>query len=304
MTEKRFEKNDKIYIGIIASLIVFVGVLVWQVFDQKTFIDSVVVQQGQLEEEKDNLTDELQEMLAEYDQLETENEELTEEMIAQKNEIKDLLNDIEKNKNNTRLMYKYKKEVGSLRTIMVSYVVTIDSLNTLNQNLSEENFHIRGELGSARTKFNRLTTEKSKLEDRISRGAILTALNLEGSGIRVRTNGRQTTTWRSGRTEMVRTCFTLDENKVTEPGDKDIFLRVIKPDGSVLLEEGATNETNTFVAENETMIFSSMRSINYQNTKQDGCVYCEINTDLAAGEYQVELYEAKRLIGVTTFKLR
>ena len=112
MTEKRFDKNDKIYIGIIAALVITIGVLTWQVFDQKTFIDSVVLQQGELEEEKDNLTGELQEMLEEYDKLETENEELTEEMLAQKEEITNLLEEIEKNKNNTRLMYKYKKRLA------------------------------------------------------------------------------------------------------------------------------------------------------------------------------------------------
>lgn len=304
MTEKRFDKNDKIYIGIIAALVITIGVLTWQVFDQKTFIDSVVLQQGELEEEKDNLTGELQEMLEEYDKLETENEELTEEMLAQKEEITNLLEEIEKNKNNTRLMYKYKKEVGSLRTIMVGYVVTIDSLNTLNQNLSEENFHIRGELGTVRNNYNALNSEKSKLEDRISRGAALTALNIDASGVRIRTNGRQATTWRSGRTEMVRACFTIDDNKVTEPGDKDIYLRVITPDGSVLLEEGGTKENHTFVAEKEQMVYSAVRTINYQNTKTDACVYCEINKDLPEGDYKVELYEAKKLIGISSFKLR
>jgi FtsZ-binding cell division protein ZapB len=304
MTEKRFDKNDKIYIGIIAALVIAIGVLTWNVFDQKTFIDSVVLQQGELEAEKDNLTGELQEMLEEYDKLETENEVLSEEMLAQKEEISNLLDQIEKNKNDTRLMYKYKKEVGSLRTIMVGYVVTIDSLNTLNQNLSEENFHIRGELGTVRNSYNTLNSEKSKLEDRISRGATLTAFNIEAGGIRIRTNGRQATTWRSGRTEMVRACFTLDENKVTEPGDKDIYLRVINPDGTVLLEEGGNEENHAFVAEKEKMVFSAMRTINYQNAKTDACVYCEINKDLPAGDYKVELYEAKKLIGVSSFKLR
>lgn len=304
MTEKRFDKNDKIYIGVIAALVLIIGYLTWQVFDQKTFIDSVVLQQDELEEEKDQLTGELQEMLQEYDNLETENEELNEEVLKQKEEIKGLLEDIEKNKHNTRMMYKYKKEVTSLRTIMRGYVVTIDSLNTLNQNLSEENFHIRGELGSVRNRYNELTDEKSKLEDRISRGATLAALNMEASGVRIRTNGRQATTWRSGRTEMVRACFTLEENKVTEPGDKNIFMRVTMPDGSVLLEEGATEDSHMINTENGKLVYSAMRTINYENKNLDACVYCEINKDLPAGDYKVELFEAKKLIGSTTFKLR
>lgn len=304
MTEKRFDKNDKIYIAIIGALVITVGVLTWQVFDQKTFIDSVVLQQGELEDQKDQLTDELNEMLKEYDELETENDELNEEVLEQKEEIKELLEEIEKNKNNTRLMYKYKKEVSSLRTIMKGYVVTIDSLNTLNQNLSEENFHIRGELGQVRNRVDRLSDEKSKLEDRISRGATLNAINMDASGIRIRTNGRQASTWRANRAEMVRACFTIDENKVTEPGDKDIYMRLIDQEGNVVIEDGGDKDSHQFEAEGSQLTYSAKRVVNFQNQKLDACVYCEIDKELKEGDYTVELYEAKKLIGKTVFKLR
>ena len=74
----------------------------------------------------------------------------------------------------------------------------------------------------------------------------------------MRNNGKQVETDRANKAEMVKCCFTLGENRVTNAGDKTLYMRVISPDGTVL---PATDGDNRFKFNGVEGEFSARREV-------------------------------------------
>jgi hypothetical protein len=120
-------------------------------------------------------------------------------------------------------------------------------------------------------------------------------------GLFMRNNGKQVDTDRARKAEMVKCCFTLGENKVTEPGDKTIYMRVISPDGTVLPASDGNNRFQFNGVEGE---YSAKRDLNYQNAPVDACIFWTGGAAMATGQYIVEIYEAGALISKSSFDLK
>jgi FtsZ-binding cell division protein ZapB len=294
--EKR--SNEKIYLGIIALLVVICGILTWKVFDYRTYYENISVQRDNAEKDRNQLRSELQEMLKQYDELKTDNEKVTSEMLAQKEQIKDLLDQVEKNKGNVTLIARYKKEVVTLRTVMRSYVVTIDSLNTLNQQLSTENTQVKEELGSERNKTQQLQGQTQEMAGIIAKASVLKANSISVTGIRLRTTGSQVETDRAANTEIFRACFQVAENSTARPGSRVIYLRIMRPDGSVI----SAGETSVF--EGTTGSYSARKDIDYNNKAEELCMYANAPKGMAPGKYLLHIFESGTRIGSSSITLK
>jgi hypothetical protein len=196
---------------------------------------------------------------------------------------------------------KAKKEAETLRKIMKGYVATIDSLNQANQLLTAENLTIKQELGEEKAQKDALTTQKQELEGKISKGSVLHTTTINAGALFMRNNGKQVETDRANKAEMVKCCFTLGENRVTNAGDKTLYMRVISPDGTVL---PATDGDNRFKFNGVEGEFSARREVNYQNQPVDVCIFWTGTSELRTGQYIVEVYEAGALVSKANFNLK
>jgi hypothetical protein len=110
----------------------------------------------------------------------------------------------------------------------------------------------------------------------------------------VLSSGRQRETTRADRVEMIKVCFTLLENKISEPGNKVLNLRITDLEGTVLLS-------------NDDEGYSATRNIDYSNDRLDACVFYSVNLETSAlisGEYTVEILEQETPIGSSILILR
>ena len=110
----------------------------------------------------------------------------------------------------------------------------------------------------------------------------------------------QSETTRASKTNMVKACFSLLENKLSKAGDKDIYIRVIDQNNKTLLSEKPIKIINS---NGENISLSSKRTVNYQNENMDVCIYHEIIGKVEAGNFKVEIYNDGFLIG-GSFALR
>src|SRR5690606_9481940 len=115
---------------------VLCAVLLWKYFELRKLSADKSTEIEYIADDREKIQTELEDMLAEYDSLEVDNDSMRVELSQRKEEIQELLDNV---KNKDWTIYKLRKETGTLRTIMKSYVYTIDSLNTLNIVLTEEN---------------------------------------------------------------------------------------------------------------------------------------------------------------------
>ncbi len=295
--EKKNRANTGLLLLVVLLLISNV-VMLWLLMQSRTEGETKAARIDQVTTEKENVTFLLENMLASYDTLQTENDQITVEMEAQRDQIEQLLTQVKRGNYD---LSKARKEAETLRKIMKGYVVTIDSLNQLNQMLTAENVTIRQELGEVVGQREALSSKAQALEGQLAQGAILHTTSMNANALFMRGNGKQVETDRAKKAEMVKCCFTLGENRVSKSGDKTLYLRVISPDGKVL---PAADSDNRFSFEGVEGEFSARREVNYQNNPVDVCIFWNGTEEMRTGLYNVEIYESGALVSKTSFTLK
>ena len=290
--------NNKIYLGVIGILIIICAALFYKISQKSSTIEE---QEGTIEEsqlDRDRLEVDLERMLISYDTLNTENGTLIAEMAAQRAEVEDLLRQV-KDKNWS--IAKLRKETGTLRDIMQGYVFTIDSINTLNQNLIAERDALTQTLDVVQGENRNLEDRQATMEGMIASGQILQATAVQTAAIKLRSNGKQSEITRASRTEMIKTCFTLLENRIAEPGKKDLYLRIIAPDGKALTSKNGEAEGEF---EGELQGYSVSRQIDYNKNATDVCVFYTVQNELAEGDYNIFIYQDGHKIASSILSLK
>lgn len=291
--------NNKVYIGVIAVLLLACAYLGYNLSKKGEEVVQKTEENEGLEMERQQLELDLQKMSFSYDTLKTENSYMMAEMAAQRTEIEDLLKKV-KDKNWS--VSKLKKEAETLRSIMKGYIVTIDSLNQLNQNLMAENTELTQRVNAVEGENTELLERQENMEGLIATGKVLQTTAVEATAIRLTSGGNQRETNRSGKTEMIKACFTLMENPIAKPGEKNLYMRIIAPDGSVLPNKdgAATIEIKNEGVQN----YSVARTIDYNNQRMDVCVFYTVQNELEKGDYKMFIYEDGSKIGTIDLALK
>jgi hypothetical protein len=245
-----------------------------------------------LTEEKDSLANELRRISFAFDTLKTDNDTLKANVARDKEKIVKLL---EVNESNVRLIRQYKKEIKTMREIMKSYIVQIDSLNTRNKLLVAENTEIRQEIKQVKNTNTELSKAKDELSSKVEVASVVQAKDI----VAVPLNKKRKETNKISLLDKLRICFTLRENPIAKAGQKMVYLRVIRPDSLVI----ATSPDNLFDYRKNKIIYSASREVEYMNQDVDMCIFLDNTGDFIVGNYSAELYLEGTIIGRTNFML-
>ena len=292
----RYMEQRSVYLIIIAVLALTAGYLGYQVSQQG---DTIEEQSGQIVEgnlQRETLELDLQRLRFSYDTLRTENGLMMAEMSAQRSEIEGL---IKKVRDRNYSVSKLKKEAQTLRRIMQGYVVTIDSLNQANIALQTERDAMAQQVSEIEERNTDLQRRQENMEGIIEAGRTLQAMDLAPTAIRVASNGSQRATSRAKRAEMIKTCFTLMENRIAEKGERTLFLEVLDPDGR-LLPPGDRSPVSMAGGTPA----SAARSIEYNGERMEACIFFTAAAPFVEGVYTVHLVDGGERIATTDLILR
>jgi hypothetical protein len=281
-------KQSLIAIVVLAVICLFLGI---QLFVGGEKFKDLSGDYSRLEMDKEQVVFDLEKLRFSYDTLNIENSMMLAEISAQRDKIDGLITSV---KNGNWELGKAKKEAATLRVIMKGYIVTIDSINQLNQALTEENTAMRDRVKEVQVINEKLEERQENMEEIIEVGRVLQCTEINVVGIRVTQTGRQRETARADRVEMIKVCFTLLENKIAEPGNKVLNLRVTDLEGNVLLPNNDGG-------------YSATRNIDYSNDRLDACVFYSVDIEtnaLISGEYTIEILEQEVVIGSSILNLR
>jgi hypothetical protein len=276
---------------IITAIILGVAliVLVYMYFDKRSKMQEMEMV---LTQEKDSLANELRHMAVAYDTLKTNNDTLNAGLEKQKNKIVQLLSI---NASNVQLIKKYRSEITTMRDIMKSYIVQIDSLNTRNKLLASENTEIKQQISQVRNTNTELSKVKEELSSKVEVASIIQAKNIAAVSL----NKKRKETTRINLLDKLRICFTLRENPLAQAGQKDVYMRVVRPDSLVV----TSSPDNLFEYKGNKIIYSATRQVDYMNQDIEVCIFLDNNGDFVVGNYSVELYLEDNIIGRTNFML-
>ena len=263
--------------------------LVFSYFGQKK---EMIEMETVLTQEKDSLANELRLMIHGYDTLRTNNDSLNAKLQAERSRILQLLSI---NASNAQLIKRYKGELSTMREIMKSYIVQIDSLNTRNKILVAENQDIKDQITTVKKTNVELSKVKEELSNKVEIASVIQAKDV----IAVALNKSRKETTRIDRIDKLRICFTLRENPIAKAGEKTVYLRIMRPDSIVI----ATSSDNLFDFNDSKLIFTASRQAEYLNQDIDMCIFVDNSKDFIPGNYTAELFLEGTQIGGCSFLL-
>ena len=176
--------TKKVVIPILVFIILLlagVGILTYYLFEQK---EQNKEMQALAELDKKEMENEYQRFANQYSEMKTQisNDSIIAQLTKEQERTQQLLNELRQVKSNdAREIARLKRELATVRAVLRSYVLEIDSLNRLNQNLTAENTRIKGEYEAANRQIEGLSTEKQNLSEKVAIAAQLDAININMS---------------------------------------------------------------------------------------------------------------------------
>lgn len=290
--------NKKILIPIIAIAVLLIGALAFLGIrlSQANKANEEMVQLFELE--KEEMENEYSSFATQYDEMQIliSNDSLVAQLEREKLRTQQLLEELRATKaSNAAEITRLKKELKTVRAVMRSYVVQIDSLNQVNEKLARENKRVRTQYAEVTKQVEVLQEEAKNLSDKVTLASQLDATNIR---IHPRNKkGKETSNVKN----VVKFAidFTIVKNITAPTGERTIYVRIAKPDGSVLTK----NASQTFAYENTKLEYSIKKLIEYTGEEQGLTVYWDVEEFLNPGEYTVYLFSDGVMIGEKGFTL-
>ena len=273
--KKMEEKNLKnVMYALIAGIVILGGILGYMLYQKAQMVN-------ELEIDKQELTNEMIQLQTDYATLSSDYDSINSQLDSSREQVSQLIERLTKTEAvNRSQIRKYEKELGTLRTIMKSYIVQIDSLNTLNKKLKADAAAARQEAAESRRQSEQLSKQVEKLEGRVATGSVIKA-----RGIRlVAYNGSDKATDRSSRVTYMMVNLSLVENALAAAGPVRVFVKLLGPDGA---------EVTTV-----------SREVDYQGAEVDMSIYINKVPEYFKGTYNVEVYTKQGRLGAADVTLR
>jgi predicted nuclease with TOPRIM domain len=280
-------------VAIVVTLVVLSIVLAIKLYINTSQRNAVKEDLSYVETEKKKLEVELNGLITEYDSLKTENDTLNTQLQAEQDRIKKLLSIQASNVTKIKM---YQSELETLRKVMRSYIVQIDSLNTKNRELTETNIQTQQELNKVSTNYEQLSKKSEELSSIVKIAQKLNAENITAEGVNKKSKPKD----RISKIEKIKVCFKILENAVALAGTKTIYLRISRPDDVIL----SSPEAGMFDFEGQSLAYSAKRDLDYENKDIDICIYWDKTEELIPGTYIINLYAEGYDIGTATFILK
>ena len=250
-----------------------------------------------LEIEKKDLTEQIVALQSDYDNLSSDYDAINSQLDSSREEVAQLVERIKKtDATNRAKMRQYEKELGTLRSIMRSYIVQIDSLNTLNHELTVQAAAARKQAEDAGRRNQELSAQVESLSGQVAVGSVIKGRNVVLQAY----NQSDKVTDRSSRVVRMLVSVTLSENELAARGPVRVYVRVKDPQGYLLQDGTGAN----FVYNGEAMAATASREVDYTGQDVELSIYVNNIPEVTKGVYTAEVFTAQSRLGGAEVLLR
>ena len=288
------DKNKNLIIIIILLIAIIGGVsffAFYQVKENKEMTELFAI-------EKEEMENEYTTYATQYDELQVQinNDSLRQKLENEQLRTQRLLEELRQVKSsNAAEITRLKKELKTVRAVLRSYVMQIDSLNRINEALTTENKEVKKKYSEATRQINTLAQEKKTLNEKVTLAAQFDATNIT---IQPK-NKKGKTAKKVKDVKKIAVSFTLVKNITAQTGERTLYVRIAKPDNEVL----SKNASDTFPYENRNLSYSIKKYIEYTGEEQTVTVYWDVEEYLPAGTYHVYIFADGTMIGQQSFNM-
>ena len=215
-----------------------------------------------------------------------EERQRTQELLEELRRVKD---------NDAAEIRRLKKELETVRGILRTYIIQVDSLTRENGRLTNERDEARAMLNGANTQISNLNNERARLSDKVAIASQLnaTAINVIG----LKSNGKSAR--RTKDIKRFEASFLINRNVTANTGERKVYLRMMNPSG------GVVNPSGNFQYENKQLEYSAVKTIEFTGEEQRvSMVVNTANDFITPGQYTILIFTDGQMIGTSTTTLK
>ena len=275
-------------------IVLLLAGMAWLGYDLKQEKAANKDMQELAELDKQEMEKEYQDFAAQYSEMKTyiKNDSIIAQLTAEQERTQKLLEELKRtHASDAAEITRLKKELATVRAVLRSYVIQIDSLNQLNQNLMVENDRVRTELAESNQQNQTLTSEKESLSEKVAIAAQLDATGITLSPLDKK--GKPEKKMKKAKTLAV--GFAITKNVTAANGVRTAYVRITTPEGEVL------NGGGTFAYADKQMAWSMKKDFEYTGEETPLVLYWTVNEYLGPGQYNVSIFCDGQVIGSRNF---
>lgn len=260
-------------------------------------------------QQKEIMEEELTKLAAEYDiqykklsegqgeqKFSLATDSLISQILAERAKVEQLQKELKTSKaTSAKRIDQLSREVTTLRNVLRTYVVQIDSLQVANERLRAENTEVKANYERVTSQAQQLSSEKAHLTDRVKLAAKLDATAISITPVDKR--GKPTKNLSKITNLQIR--FTVAKNVTAEVGEKTFYCRIMQPNDELLTKAGG----GTFAFEGKQIPYSIRRMIEYNGEEIQLTMYWPVEESLQHGTYSLRIFADGNLIGSASFSL-
>lgn len=292
------KKQQHILIAVAAVAVTLILLLAGLLLRQKAEMSEMV---EAMEFEKEQLQEEYEDLAIQFDgyqgTMEVRNDSLTSLLEKEQQRVQNLLEELRITKvTNARKIAELKKELATVRQVMAGYVVQIDSLNRTNARLTAENREYKRQYQQAETERQELRRTEKELKAVVTRASMLEVSSFEFTPL----NKHDRKTRIVSHIRKLQFEYTLGKNVTATRGLKEVYIRIVSPEGEVLMRDSTT----LMRFENEDIAYSCSRTVEYGGDVVSDTQYFHGPESFAKGLYNADFFVDEQLIASFPFEIK
>ena len=289
--------NKKIVLPLVAVIVLLVAGVAYLAFNLDKQKKANQEMQELADLDKKEMENEYEQFARQYSEMKTQinNDSIIAQLTQEQMRTQELLEELKQVKaSDAREIARLKKELATVRAVLRTYVLEIDSLNRLNENLTAENTRVKGQYAEATRQIEGLSNERASLSQKVA-----IAAQLDATGITMtlkKKNGKVAKKIKD--CKSIQVDFTVAKNVTASNGMRTFYVRITAPNGNTRSGGGS------FQYENRSIECTMKRQVEYTGEALTLSTFRQVSEFLEAGNYTVSIFADGNMIGSRTFSFK
>lgn len=258
----------------------------------------------ELTNEKVNMQAEVDRIEIELERLSADNLTLSGALSTSRDSVRTMISELRKRLDQHNIsqneLTEARRQILELRNEVSRYAVEVDVLRKENVTLALAKDSLEKEVASGSVRVEALEEENSNLSSKVKLASAIKVSSLNILGIRERSKGREEPDARAARVDKFRIHFTVADNPIAEKGMREIYIRVIDPNGNLRTPGG----NDFFTVDGNTIQYTDKTAIEFSNDGKAYSVDWRDSKPLQKGTYTILLYADNAVMGRSSIILK
>ncbi len=252
--------------------------------------------------EKLLLMKELDDLRKDYDAALAKNENVSEELVLERDKVIKLMGELKNAELQVGKLTKFRAQASELKLNLSHLVTENEMLRVLNGKLKVKVDSSFVALNKSEIKSKTLVEQVKTLSSSVEKASVVKPMNLTFQAVTQRVSSktkREAFTNRANKTNELKVCFTLPENKLAKKGDMNFYIQITDTKNNIM----GSKETVYFGE--KALIYTFEKTIRYENEVVEVCEYLNVALGkFEKGNYTVQLFNKGDFISKVDLNLK